>query len=379
MLTRLLCALVLMLGLAPALAQERPKNIIVMIADGAGYNMLAATRLWRGGPLAVDAPGFTQMAQSVYPLRTGNTAVEGPEGLAQDTLAVYAPARAWDSRPLAGPSRVLRFESFPAAFAGYEWARATYPDSANTATAMATGVKSYNNAINVDGNGRPLLSLAEVAKASGKATGVVTTVQLGDATPAAFGGAHSTNRGNRQAIVMEMFSSGTLDLIAGTGHPEHDDDGRRRAPAYRWFTEAMWADLKAGTNISGVQGKGRPWTLLTRREDVQAIAAGRAAPPERLAIVIEADEGHQAYRACEGCDRATMAPYATPRLASSPTLTELTMAAFARLGGAPQGFYLMIEGGAVDRAMHANFLGRAIEEYDEFDAAVRAVVDWIER
>ncbi|WP_448580739.1 alkaline phosphatase, partial [Thermaurantiacus sp.] len=47
--------------------------------------------------------------------------------------------------------------------------------------------------------------------------------------------------------------------------------------------------------------------------------------------------------------------------------------------GAPQGFYLMIEGGAVDRAMHANFLGRAIEEYDEFDAAVRAVVDWIER
>lgn len=376
---RMLVLAGLLLAALPALAQEKPKNIIVMIADGAGYNMLAATRLWRGGPLAVDGPGFTQMAQSVYPLRTGNAVVEGPEGLAQDPLAVYAPARAWDSRPLPGPSRVLRFESFPAAFAGYEWARATYPDSANTATAMATGVKSYNNAINVDGNGRPLLSLAEVARAAGRQTGVVTTVQLGDATPAAFGGAHSSNRGNRQEIVMEMFSAGTLDVIAGTGNPDFDDDGRPREPRYRWFSEAMWKDLKAGTNVSGVQGKGVPWTLLSRRADIQAIATGRTAPPARLAMVIEADEGHQSYRACEGCDRATMAPYARPQLAGSPTLTELSNAALARLGGAPQGFYLMIEGGAVDRAMHANFLGRAIEEYDEFDAAVRAVVEWIER
>lgn len=379
MLKPILCTLALILGLEPALAEERPKNIIVMIADGAGYNMLAATRLWRGGPLAVDRPGFLQMAQSTYPLRTGNEPVDGPEGLRQDAEATYTSARAWNTRAVAGNSRVPRFTDFPAGFEGYEWARATYPDSANTATAMATGVKTYNNAINVDGRGQPVLSLAEVAKASGKATGVVTTVQLGDATPAAFGGAHSISRSRRSEIVFEMFSSGTLDVIAGTGNPDFDDDGKPRAPSYRWFTESMWTDLKGGTNASGVQGKGPAWSLLTRRAGIQAVASGRTRPPARLAMVIEADEGHQAYRACEGCDRATMAPYARPQLAGSPTLTELSLAAFARLGGAEQGFYLMIEGGAVDRAMHANFLGRAIEEYDEFDRAVNAVIDWIDR
>ncbi len=52
----------------------------MFLAHGAGYNMLAATRLWRGGPLAVDQPGFTQLAQSTHPLRTGNAAVPGPGG-----------------------------------------------------------------------------------------------------------------------------------------------------------------------------------------------------------------------------------------------------------------------------------------------------------
>lgn len=376
---RCLLLLMCLLPLWPAAAQDRPKNIIIMIADGAGYNMLAATRLWRGGPLAVDSPGFTQLAQSTYPLRTGNSAVAGAEGLAQDPLARYDSARAWDTRPLSGPSRVLRFERFPAAFAGYEWARATYPDSANTATAMATGVKSYNNAINVDGNGQPLLSLAEVARSAGRLAGVVTTVQLGDATPAAFGGAHSTSRGNRQQIVQEMFASGTLDVIGGTGNPDFDNDGRPRVPNYRWFSEGMWQDLKAGTNLSGVQGQGAPWTLVSAREEIAAIAQGARPAPARLAMVIRADEGHQSYRACEGCDRATMRPYEGSRLDSSPSLTDLAMAALARLSGGDKGFYLMVEGGAVDRAMHANFLGRAIEEYDEFDAAVRAVVAWIER
>lgn len=56
-------------------------------------------------------------------------------------------------------------------------------DSAASATGWATGTKSYNKAIGVDVNGRPIPTLLELAKASGKATGNVTTAEVQDAPP----------------------------------------------------------------------------------------------------------------------------------------------------------------------------------------------------
>jgi alkaline phosphatase len=59
------------------------------------------------------------------------------------------------------------------------------PESAATATAWSTGVKTYNGAISVDINGRPHRTLLELAKAAGKATGNVSSAEIQDATPAA--------------------------------------------------------------------------------------------------------------------------------------------------------------------------------------------------
>lgn len=66
-------------------------------------------------------------------------------------------------------------------------------DSAASATAWATGVKSYNGAIGVDVNGKDHSTLLELARAAGKATGNVSTAELEDATPAAQI-AHVTSR-----------------------------------------------------------------------------------------------------------------------------------------------------------------------------------------
>ncbi|MDU6433063.1 MAG: alkaline phosphatase [Pantoea sp.] len=66
-------------------------------------------------------------------------------------------------------------------------------DSAASATAWATGTKSYNGAIGVDVNGKDQQTLLEIAKAAGKATGNVSTAELQDATPAALM-AHVTSR-----------------------------------------------------------------------------------------------------------------------------------------------------------------------------------------
>lgn len=361
-------------GAAPA-GGGPVKNLIVMVADGAGFNTLQAVRQYlgdaRGGPLgelAVDQDGFAATAQSVFPLRTGTTPVAGPAGLAQDPNAAYDPARNYDFDPAAGNTSA----GYPRAFEGYEWNRATAPDSGNTMTSMMTGVKTYNNAINVDGNGNPVLSLAELAASQGKAAGVVATVQFSDATPSAGGGAHNVSRTNAQAIAQEMFSAGVLQVIAGTGNPDYDDDGNLVAtPRYNWISQDLWNSLENDTFRSA---DGAGWNLLQNRADIQAAGAG-APTDERLAMIAQAFTGTNFYRS--GADPANEDSFTVPRLQTSPTLTEMTRAALNRLNVDDDGLFAAIEAGGVDRAMHANNFGRMIEDYIEFDNAVRFVIDWV--
>jgi alkaline phosphatase len=68
-------------------------------------------------------------------------------------------------------------------------------DSAAAATAFSTGVKTFNGAIGVDVNGKPVRTVLEDARRAGKSTGLVTTSQVTDATPAAYA-AHVSDRGN---------------------------------------------------------------------------------------------------------------------------------------------------------------------------------------
>jgi alkaline phosphatase len=75
---------------------------------------------------------------------------------------------------------------------------------------------------------------------------------------------------------------------------------------------------------------------------------------------------------------ALAAPYAVPRNETVPTLAEMSLAALNVLDDDPDGLYLMIEGGAIDWAAHANHSGRMIEENIDFEQAVRAVIDWVE-
>ncbi|MBL6080792.1 alkaline phosphatase [Belnapia sp. T18] len=351
------------------------KNIIVMVADGGGFNTLEATRQYlgdaRGGPvgeLAIDGDGFVEVAQSVYPLDTRSEPLPAPAGLLQNPATVYSPEQNYDFTPVEGENA----DGFTRGFDGYDWNRGTAPDSANTMTSMMTGVKTYNNAVNVDGAGDPLLTLAEAANAEGKATGVVSTVQFSDATPAAGGGAHNVARSNRTEIAEEMFKAGVLDVIGGTGNPDYDDDGQPVAEArYDWVGEDVWTALKDGTFRSD---DGSSWELLQDRADIQAAGSGDPTD-DRLAMIAQAFTGTNFYRA-DG-DPENEKPYDVPRLESSPTLTELSQAALNKLGTDDDGFYLTIEGGGVDRAMHGNNFGRMIEEYVDFDAAVKSTIDWV--
>jgi alkaline phosphatase len=93
---------------------------------------------------------------------------------------------------------------------------AAVTDSAAGATALATGHKTKYQGVSVDGEGKPVPALLEIAEAAGKSTGLVTTANFWDATPAAFA-AHAVDRYKEApSILRQMLKSGA-DVILGGG------------------------------------------------------------------------------------------------------------------------------------------------------------------
>jgi alkaline phosphatase len=87
-------------------------------------------------------------------------------------------------------------------------------DSAAAATAMGTGVKTYNGAIAVDTSKKPLKTVLEYAREKGLATGLIATSSITHATPAAFA-AHVDSRGDQAEIARQMADAGVTVLFGG--------------------------------------------------------------------------------------------------------------------------------------------------------------------
>jgi alkaline phosphatase len=264
-----------------------------------------------------------------------------------------------------------------AAAADFDYVNSGYTDSAPAATTMSTGVKTYDGAIGVGPDRQPLVHAIQVAETLGKATGVVTSVEWTHATPAGFV-AHNESRNNYEAIGREMVLQSRVDVIMGCGHPWFDNDGRsvNTANSYRYVGgSSLWADLQAGTAGGDADGDGDPdpWTLVETREAFQALASGHT--PRRVLGTAQVHLTLQQARSGTG----TADPYVVPSTATVPTLAEMTAAALNVLDDDRDGLYLMVEGGAVDWAAHANQSGRLIEEQADFNAAVEVVLEWVHR
>ena len=393
--------------LSPALpAESRAKNVILMIADGSGFNTWNATGMYQGklGKQPYDGPGWVKYGCSTYPL-TRSTKPTGKD--LQDRTLVYNPAKAWDSTALSLPDQgtgsqetspretspqenhsketssqeAQSQEASPketSPFLGYRYLKSTPTDSAAAATSMGAGVKTYDNAINWTNLNRSLAgrTIAEMAKKGGKRVGVVTTVPWADATPAALGGAHNVSRKNYAAIANEMLNASHLDVILGAGHPDFDDDGR--APTVKKDYNRVgglptWNQLKSGTHPGG-------WSLVESKADFEALAAGPT-PRKVLGIAQVATTLQQkrGKRPAAAPGVPVPKPFSCPFNRHVPTLETMTKAALNCLDDNPDGFFLMIEGGALDWANHCNQPERMIEEQIDFLQAIEAVVHWVEK
>jgi alkaline phosphatase len=246
-------------------------------------------------------------------------------------------------------------------------------DSAAAATTMSTGVKTYGGAIGVGMDGTALVHAMEIAEAKGLSTGVVSSVEFSHATPAGFV-AHNVSRNNYEEIAYEMIYESTTDVIMGAGHPWFGRDGEQLTSpnTFKYVGgESTWEDLVAGTAGYDADGVTNLWKLIQTHQEFQKLMVGDT--PNRVIGVPQLYQTLQQERGGDGYAD----PYVVPLIESVPTLEEMTVAALNVLDNDEDGLFLMVEGGAVDWAGHANQSGRVIEEQIDFDNAVQAVVEWV--
>ncbi len=344
-------------------ATAAPKNIILMISDGCGFNHILATNCFI----------------------TGNEQARVYESFPYRLAVSTFPAKLSDSAPPIEPAKAYLPDS---AWLDFEYVKKGWTDSAPAATTLASGVKTYNGAVGVDVNFQPVETIAERAKKLGKAAGLVTSVPLCHATPAGFA-AHNKQRSNYGEIAREMLIDSRLDVLMGCGNPGYNHDGKPLTVPVNYSYvggKAAWDSLLAGATVfsepapSGnrivrdIDGDSLPdpWFLIQERDDFLRLAAGQS--HKRVLGVPKVPATLQQMR--QGA--ADSLPFSVPFNPSVPVLAEMSMAALQVLSGNGNGFFLMIEGGAVDWANHDRHAGRMIEEQHDFNLAVDTVVNWIE-
>ncbi|MGE1163728.1 alkaline phosphatase [Peribacillus simplex] len=212
-------------------------------------------------------------------------------------------------------------------------------DSASAATAMSSGVKTYNAAIAVDNDKSEVKTVLEAAKEKGKATGLVATSEITHATPASFG-AHDENRKNMNSIADDYYN----DLIKG----KHKIDV-----------------LLGGGKSNFV----RPDVNLAKAFEKD----GYSYVTDKNQMLKDKNEQVLGLFASEGL------PKMIDRPSETPSLSDMTSSAIQRLNKDKDGFFLMVEGSQVDWAGHDNDIVGAMSEMEDFEKAYKAAIEFAKK
>lgn len=303
----LLCALVLSLGAFGFAAAEvgaatTPKYVFMFVGDGMGSPQVSATQYYLG-------------------------TLENPEA----TLPTPA---------------ALSFTTFQnvGIMTTYD-ASSFCPDSASTATSMASGQKTLSGVVNYNVDKTESFKLiTEYAKEAGKKIGVISTVSLNHATPAAYY-AKAESRNSYYDIAVQGLTGTTLDFIGGGNWNKPDGDGTQKN-LYEIATE-------------------NGFSMVNTNEDIRALNAesGRT-----LAVVPDPNED---YAMQYEIDRRRIAAEGGDSLA----LSEIVTAAISNLDN-ENGFFLMTEGGKIDWSCHANDAMTSIYDTIALSDAVQVAIDF---
>jgi alkaline phosphatase len=249
-------------------------------------------------------------------------------------------------------------------------------DSASSATAWSSGVKTYNAALGVDPAGTVVPTLMELAKRSGYRTGNVTTAEITDATPAGQM-SHVLARGCQGPT----YSASSCQDTAVTGSPLPTDDVRV-TPVAEQVARNGTADVILGGGLSRFDAADE---AALRGQGYEVLS-----PPSTQTVAtrddLEAAQGTKVFglfnRGNLTVEKFKRENPASPQ-AAEPSLTEMTTTALdlltAQSKGRGKGFYLQVEGALIDKRSHANDASQTLEETKEFDDAVAAALAFAKR
>ncbi len=214
--------------------------------------------------------------------------------------------------------------------------------SAASATALACGKKTTIGRIGVDEALRPMKTIAEMAKEQGKKVGIVSSVSIDHATPAAFY-AHVPARSQYYDIAVALARSG-FDYFAGGGLK--DPENQKGDPA-RFEGHAMDLIKKNGYTIA--QG---------------TEAFNRLSPKDGKIFTFN-----------QWLERSKALPYDMDAADADISLARFTQKGIEVLDN-DKGFFMMVEGGKIDWACHANDATASIRDTVAFDQAVAAAYEF---
>lgn len=343
---------------------DRQTVVIPPTSLGGGYDaLIAGPTPWRPGSLAPLAPGYFK-GQSASPSDRAGVEKAG---------------------------RVLH----------------AYTDSSQSAGEMISGVKSYNNGLNVADDGRLIPTLFHELQEKGWKLGTVTSVPFDHASPAGMY-AQNVHRDDYQDLAREMLGlpgimqeargaalKPGLDVVMGTGYGVATNAGSLKAQGKNGVEGSLFitdkdlaaVDVKNGGKYvvvhteSGVNGS----------QALDRAAAQAAGSGSRLFALFGRDGlDHLPYQTADGSYNpapsmgrggkpAPAEVYSPADREEQPTLSRMTTAALKVLSANPnQPFALFVEAGDVDFALHANNLDNAIGAVLSGEEAVRIITEWVE-
>jgi len=234
---------------------------------------------------------------------------------------------------ITGDTTSTIFKQFPiASFATTYSASSPVTDSAAAGTALSSGMKTRNDMVGMLPDSTAVNSIAIKLQELGYGTGLVTSVAADDATPAAFY-AHVPARKMYTDIDADFARSG-IDFLAGAGLRGLNKRHKKNTTTdslLQLYNYKIFRDINAiPDNVSKV--------ILLNNDTLQPSTIG----------------------------------YNIDTRGSGMTLAAMTGAAISHLEKYhPEAFFLMIEGGEIDHAAHANDAASLAWEMMSFDEAIK--------
>lgn len=288
------------------ISREAPKYVFLFIGDGMSYPQLQATSDYLG---ALEDPDYLQARPSLGD-NQGAT-LDGPKYLNFMNFKSTGSAVNFDSNSFA-------------------------PDSASSATSISTGNKTYAGSINVDTTGLvPFETITEkLHEQLGMRVGIVSSVHLNHATPAAFY-AHNVSRNNYYEIGLELAAS-DFEYFAGASflNPDGYDTANPSENLYDVAKNAGYKICRTNEEIASIS-----------QEDGKVIVV------------------------------AEKMPYEIDRAKGIRPLASYVQKGIEFLDNG-NGFFMMCEGGAIDWAGHANDAATVIHETRALADAVQVAIDF---